>query len=343
MSQEDPTCCGSGCTNCVLDVKPSKHTLPPDVVNVFDRTYKQFRCECVTPAADNVFRFRFRYVPAIGDEREQLIVPPGCHLMLRALRSALHQPDRKPDRSAEDNPLLRWWEANPVQPGGEEHAKQKTLEKHDKSEDDLYLSRPYTPIAFDQERGTFDVLIKLEPGGQMTNHLVTLSAGSRTEWKGVYGDFLWTRNRYRHVVAFVQGVAIAPVYSTLRSILDDEGDETRLTLCACFRNLAGVLLRDELRSLAGYWNFAYAIYLSRRTCACAAAGVERCNCLAARLRYNEPIHDRRLAAAEIERLLQRPLADGKPSLLVLLCGTESFTSFIKSTVEKLEIENCYTF
>uniref|UniRef100_A0A182JX27 Uncharacterized protein n=1 Tax=Anopheles christyi TaxID=43041 RepID=A0A182JX27_9DIPT len=151
----------------------------------------------------------------------------------------------------------------------------KSLQKHDQSEDDLYLSRPYTPITFDRERATFDVLIKLEPGGLMTNRLVTLSTGSSTEWKGVYGDFIWTRNRYRNVVAFVQGVAIAPIYSILRAILDDEEDETRLTLCACFRDLASVLLRDELRSLAGYWNFKYAIYLSRRCCSRALSDVER--------------------------------------------------------------------
>ncbi|XP_049286593.1 NADH-cytochrome b5 reductase-like [Anopheles funestus] len=339
MSDEDPICCGSGCTNCVLDVKPSKHKLPAGVTNIFDRSYKQFVCETIAQATANVFRFRFRYVPNSANDRECLIVPPGCHLMLRAHRAATHIPER-----AGNDLLQAWLEENSGQTERDSItiiAKQ-TIQKYDKSEDDLYFSRPYTPIAFDREKGTFDVLIKLEPGGLMSNYIATVSVGSHTEWKGIYGDFLWQRNQYRNVVAFVQGVAIAPIYSTLRAILDDDEDETRLMLCACFRDLPNVLLREELHSLAGYWNFRYAIYLSRRTCAC-LAGEQRCNCLTSRLRYNEPIHDQRLDAEEIERLLQRSLSDGKHSVLVLLCGTDPFTTFIKSSLERMEIENCYTF
>uniref|UniRef100_A0A182QJ99 Uncharacterized protein n=1 Tax=Anopheles farauti TaxID=69004 RepID=A0A182QJ99_9DIPT len=209
----------------------------------------------------------------------------------------------------------------------------KEIQKYDQSEDDLYFSRPYTPIAADRETGTFDVLIKLEPGGAMTDYLLTLSIGSSTEWKGLYGDFVWKRNQHRNVVAFVQGVAIAPVYSVLRAILDDQEDDTRLTMCACFRDLQNVLLRDELRSMASYWNFRYEVYLSRRMAHCPSLPV----------RYAEPIHDRRLEADDIERLLKRSLSDGNQSLLVLLCGTEPFTTFIKSSLVKLEIENCYTF
>uniref|UniRef100_A0A182MNT9 FAD-binding FR-type domain-containing protein n=1 Tax=Anopheles culicifacies TaxID=139723 RepID=A0A182MNT9_9DIPT len=340
MNDEDPTCCGSGCTQCVLDVKPSQHTLPANVTNVFDRTYKPFVCETITQATANVFRFRFRYVPNITNDRERLIVPPGCHLMLRALKATHHNPP-----ATGNNLLLQAW----LKESSLEIAQQcstiaakKPTPKYDKSEDDLYFSRPYTPITFDQEKGTFDVLLKLEPAGLMSHYLASLSVGSRTEWKGVYGDFLWKRNQYRNVVAFVQGVAIAPIYSTLRAILDDDEDETRVMLCACFRDLANVLLHDELHTLAGFWNFKYGIYLSRRTCACSAAA-QSCNCLAMHLKYNEPIYDRRLGAEEIEQLLQRQLSDGKQTLLVLLCGTEPFTAFIKSSLKRMEIENYYTF
>uniref|UniRef100_A0A182TBU8 FAD-binding FR-type domain-containing protein n=1 Tax=Anopheles maculatus TaxID=74869 RepID=A0A182TBU8_9DIPT len=227
MSSEDLVCCGSGCTSCVLDVKPSKHTLPSDVTNVFDRTYKPFVCETITQATANVFRFRFRYVSKTATtDRDRLIVPPGCHLMLRTLRT--HNPD-----STGNNQLQAWRAETSTGPKDYSSTSvKKPIEKYDKTEDDLYISRPYTPIAFDQEQGTFDVLIKLEPGGLMSNYLTTLSVGSRTEWKGIYGDFLWKRNQHRNVVAFVQGVAIAPVYSTLRAILDDDEDETRLMLCA---------------------------------------------------------------------------------------------------------------
>ncbi|XP_053671775.1 NADH-cytochrome b5 reductase-like [Anopheles nili] len=342
IADEDPACCGSGCTNCVLDSKPSKHILPTGVSSVFDRTYKPFTCASIKQETEDVFRFKFRYESTashdeIRDKHRYVIIPHGCHLFLRMLKSAT-----PPIGSAADNLLHAWREKHTVQIAARGYFAEQsnTVEKYDKNEADLYFSRPYTPISFDTNEGTFDVLIKMEPGGRMTEYLLTLMVGSGTQWKGVYGDFVWKRSQYREVVAFVQGVAIAPVYSTMRAILDDEEDDTRLMLCGCFRNLQNVLLRDELRAMAAYWNFKYAIYLSRRSCTCLLGS--ECGCVAKPIKYNEPIYDRRLEAADVERLLM-PLSERKHSLLVLLCGTESFIALIKTSLEKLRIEHCYTF
>uniref|UniRef100_A0AAG5D4K2 FAD-binding FR-type domain-containing protein n=1 Tax=Anopheles atroparvus TaxID=41427 RepID=A0AAG5D4K2_ANOAO len=339
-SNEEQECCGSGCTNCVLDLKPSNHKLPAGLINLFDRTYQRFVCSSIVQLTEHVFRFRLRLEKFSQDGSDdmlnRLIVPPGSHLFLRAPTT-----DCRTECPAHDK-LVLWRQQNPARPSFVDRVPPRALEKYDKNEDDLYFSRPYTPIAYDQEESTFDVLIKMEPGGRMTEYLLTLSLGSPTEWKGVYGDFVWMRNQYQSVVGFVQGVAIAPVYSTMRAILGDEEDYTRLMLCACFRDLQNVLLRDELRSMAGYWNFKYETYLSRRSCSCRQNAEPACACFKNLIKYHEPIYDRRLEANDIERLLV-PFSERTNSLLVLLCGTDSFTMFIKSNLAKLRIENCYIF
>ncbi|XP_058060455.1 NADH-cytochrome b5 reductase-like [Anopheles bellator] len=328
---DEPECCGTGCTNCVLDLKPVRQQLPLGTVNVLDRAYKEFTCCSIEQETEEVFRFRFRLLNP-PDNDSLLVVPEGCHLLLRAAKTRSDTTNQPPDVR-----LQAWRERHPAAAMCcKSPAPASRIEKFDKSEADLYLSRPYTPVAFQPEERTFDVLIKMEADGAMTDYLLTLRLGSKTEWKGVYGEFRWERNQYRNVVAFAQGVAIAPVYSALRTILDDEEDETRLTLWACFRDLSSLLLRSELRSMAAYWNFKYALYMSRRSCA------ENDERFSEKIKYNEPIHDRRMEANDIERLLTGLTGDAS-SLLVLLCGTEPFTRFVKTVLEKLRIENCFTF
>ncbi|XP_049535233.1 NADH-cytochrome b5 reductase-like [Anopheles darlingi] len=327
IEEQLPECCGSGCTNCVLDLKPDRHQPSVGVSNVFDRTYQRFTCCEITQETEQVFRFRFQ----LQQERvpgQTLYIPPGCHLLLRAPRH------RSNDLA--DEKLKSWRENHPAS-CHTRPAPTARIKKYDTKEDDLYLSRPYTPVAHRREDCSFEVLIKMEPDGAMTDYLLSLNVGSVTEWKGVYGEFSWDRNRYRNLVAFTQGVGIAPIYTAFRAILDDEEDETHLTLVACFRDLQSVLLRDRLREMASYWNFRYSIYTSRKSSD--AVSTFRSD----PIKYKEPIYEQRLDGKDVERLLSSLPSRASDSLLVLLCGTEPFTRFLTGCLEKMGIENCFTF
>ncbi|XP_053691035.1 NADH-cytochrome b5 reductase-like [Sabethes cyaneus] len=332
-------CCGSGCTNCVLDQRSKKQTALDnfDGPNVLSGgRYHQFRCTRIEPITTNTYLFRFHLITNDAAEDAKLLIPPGSHLMLRAERSW-----REASRPL--NSVFSKWCNEALQTGAHrsraDRRARPLVEKHDKTERDLYFSRPYTPISVNQTERTFDVLIKLEVDGEMSEYLVTLNIGDVAEWKGVYTGFYWTRNMCSHLVGFVQGVGIAPVYSIMKNILQDEEDYTKLCLCSCFSDISGITLRSDLYTMTGFWNFESTIYLSREPCKC---GDRRsCSCLSSRKKYNERIFNHRLETIDIENLLQKYASS---SVQVLICGTDVFVAFIECCISKINVSyNCYKF
>ncbi|XP_065084662.1 NADH-cytochrome b5 reductase-like [Ochlerotatus camptorhynchus] len=341
-SEEDylPECCGSGCTNCVLDrkVKFRKHPSTSNRPSLLDSSYKPFQCVAITQRTPNTFHFRFRYHPRTEDNDcagYELQIPPGSHLMLRAPRGW-----RQTERGL--NAMFSTWrnetasaEAR-VAHGGD----RKSVEKYDRSERDLYFSRPYTPIQVDRDANEFEVLIRMETAGEMSEYLQTLNVGDVTEWKGVYTGFVWERNARKNLICLAQGVGLAPIYSIVAAILEDEADETRLKLVYCCKDVEGILMRDELLKLGAFWNFEATIYLSRESCFCGAKSSRSCACLSSKKKYNERVLNHRLEKIDIETLLLRYAQD---SLQVLICGTESFATLVESCLVDLNIRDYYKF
>ncbi|XP_055603160.1 NADH-cytochrome b5 reductase-like [Uranotaenia lowii] len=335
--EEIPECCGSGCTNCVLDEKCKISAVDiEDKPSIFDTNcYHPFRCDSIAQCSPNTFRFRFKFhcLQNSGTDDKLLVIPAGTHLMIRApigwpndrrILNSLFQKWRK-HASASDNVAPR--------------VPLKRLEKHDQTEENLYFSRPYTPIKANREEKWFDVLVKLEPHGEMSEFLQTLDVGALTEWKGVYGSFSWSRNRRKNLIGFAQGVGLAPIYSIMTSILEDEVDETRLHLIYCCKDVENILLRNELLRMATYWNFKCEIYLSGESCECGGKS-SISQCLSSRKKYNETIFNHRLTKLDIENLL---LKITQNSSQVLVCGTEAFTSLIETCITDLNTKDFYKF
>ncbi|XP_062716673.1 NADH-cytochrome b5 reductase-like [Aedes albopictus] len=344
MTSEDdlPECCGSGCTNCVLDRKTKFRKLPSSRTSILDGgAYKPFLCTNISQCSFNTFRFRFQHQPSLVESTDaagnELHISPGSHLMLRAPRDW-----RQTNRPT--NELFMPWRAQSmekarVQNGG--IGAKKSAEKYDQSERDLYFSRPYTPIRVDSNACEFEVLIRLEVCGEMSEYLQTLHAGDVMEWKGTYTGFLWERNARKSLLCFAQGVGLAPIYSILAAILDDEEDETRLKLVYCCRDIEGILMRDELLKMGAFWNFEAAVYLSRKVCSCDGKTTRRCSCLSSKIKYSERIFNHRLEKIDIENLLHR--SGQQDSVQVLICGTECFTKLVENCLTRLNVRNVYKF
>lgn len=315
MSSEDEECCNSGCNNCVLDApqrnqnKKLKH-LRGKQINLFDGNYRQFKLISRERCTENVQILRFQVIPEYNDTEKYMIdVPPTFHLFARAPITAVN------------------------------------LSKHDKNTKENYISRPYTPIRCNSQELSFDILIKYEPNGQMSEYLKALQLNDIIEWKGYYGDFMWKPNPllYKYLVCICQGVAIAPMFSLISSILSNDDDETLIYLIVCFKDLDNYLLRNELAEFRRFWNFKSIIYLSRfvHSEKCLDKMTKNCHCLQPYLRYDETICPYRLDANELQCIYRER---GSNSIMTLFCGTNELENVLKSCkISSIEIGNVYCF
>ncbi|XP_017781741.1 PREDICTED: NADH-cytochrome b5 reductase-like [Nicrophorus vespilloides] len=187
------------------------------------------------------------------------------------------------------------------------------------------FSRAYTPIPWNSlKSNAFAVLIKLYEDGRMAKVLKHLKLGSETLWRGPYGDFQ-INYQYRNVLFIAQGTGIAPIYSVINEMVENEECETFLKLFYCCRNFNEVFLRDQLYSLCRFWNFSYELFLSEDTDGSA--------------KYNETVNGK-LDDNQIKLYL-----DKCTDLRVVICGSESFNSCIENKFKNfgLNKENMFIF
>ncbi|KAG4076877.1 hypothetical protein HA402_015864 [Bradysia odoriphaga] len=317
IETEEIKCCGSGCNNCVLDDRKTAQTTNPskstrgNILTVDGRKYMAFHLQQKWQCTENVWRFKYVYVNAddMLSNSMELAVPPGCHLMIRAAIDDM--------KSGTD--------------------------RHDETTIGNFVSRPYTPIHIGS-KGSFEILVKFEPNGLMSEYLRTSSVGDVVDVKGPYGDFKWTPNSARHLICVSQGVGIAPLFAVVSSILSNEEDETWIDFLACFRSIEDILLRDELHAFREYWNFQSTIYLANESaCKCDTdARISNCVCIKAKTKYKEILCTFRLDETELAKLFIRKRIE---NCFVLVCGTGRFINSIKMSLEKLHIkaENLIVF
>lgn len=167
-------------------------------------------------------------------------------------------------------------------------------------------SRAYTPIKLEHLIYAYDfaVIVKQYIKGPVSNYLCNLNAGETTYWRGPYGQYQLDSNRFSRLIMIAQGTGIAPFFSIIKQILNDEENMTNIILLFCCKSVNTILLRDELYLLKSYWNFKYMIYVSENY---------------AVLKYKEPILIRRLTKNDVLNL--KPFMEKDQ---FLLCGSEEF-------------------
>lgn len=175
------------------------------------------------------------------------------------------------------------------------------------SNEDDFFTRAYTPIPNTAKSNlSFVVLIKLYKNGKMSDFIKKLVVGSETAWRGPYGDYVINFS-YKQMLFIAQGTGVAPLYSIIHDLLNNEACETFLTLFFCCRNVNNIILRDELYKLSSYWNFRYEIFLS--------------NDKNVQIKYNETIHTNRLQNSYVKNYLR---GKNEGDSQVLVCGSEKF-------------------
>lgn len=324
MDLDGETCCGNGCKNCVLDTKLIKDKRTNRKINVLNSDYRNFVVKDILWIQCDIYELTFKLVDCDEDlEDKDLFVPPTGYLMMRALKN--FEPSKINEVFKDFQDLRKKFVKN---------WNQKRLEKHDKDTEDKFISRPYTPFQIDGESLEFKILVKLEPGGKMSDYIQTLEIGSLVEIKGPFASFSYSRNSYKNLVIFTQGTCVTSSIILIQEILADDFEETRITLISCFKNLENVLFRDEVAEFSSYWNFKSLIFLSRENCSCENRKI--CDCLNSKLRHKERIFNHRMNLEEISLILENKQVD---STYFLLCGREDFQGFLKTCLAKLNFKN----
>lgn len=90
-----------------------------------------------------------------------------------------------------------------------------------------------------------------------------LRIGTTIEWKGPFGEFQYTPNKYQELVMLACGTGIAPMIQIIRHVLNNENDFTRLKLLYASRHQGDILMKTVLNEFRDYWNFNVTYYLSQ--------------------------------------------------------------------------------
>lgn len=312
----DSDCCGSGCSPCVFDIyqkqlleweKQCEKIIHHKEINVISNEYNKpplsqlkfslFRLISIEKHTYNTYFYTFQAVntTTASDDVEYV-------------------PDKRPLNINIGQHLIM---------NGRNNETRNSV-----------ISRAYTPISDvnSHNTGCFKVLVKLYEDGKMSKIFENLKENNITEWRGPYGDYRYLRNSHRFLLMLSAGTGIAPMYSIVKSIVDDDVDETCIRLLFACKDFEDILLRNEIQALSLYWNFSAEIFLSQAT----SVKVET------QSRYNETVHAGRINTDVINKEL-----DGKKlyEVFVLICGTKPFNkdmiNFLKQS--GLTENNIYLF
>ncbi|KAI8978038.1 hypothetical protein BDB01DRAFT_800542 [Pilobolus umbonatus] len=175
------------------------------------------------------------------------------------------------------------------------------------------VSRSYTPITTDEDRGFFELLIKAYSHGTLTPHIASMKVGDTIGVRGPKGTFAYTSNMVKHMVMIAGGTGITPMYQIIKDILRNPEDKTSITLI--FGNVTqdDILLEKELHELSTEHVDQFSVYHV----------------------LNSPPQEWTQGTGFVTKeILQEKLPAPSPDTKILVCGPSPFVvSVTKSTTE----------
>ena len=109
--------------------------------------------------------------------------------------------------------------------------------------------RSYTPSSSPNRTGSFDLVVKVYPGGKMGTYLSKLAVGSSISCRGPKGSMKYYKGWAKNILMIAGGSGITPMYQMLLAICEDEEDNTKTTLLFGNAKESDILLRAELDKL----------------------------------------------------------------------------------------------
>lgn len=173
--------------------------------------------------------------------------------------------------------------------------------------------RSYTPISTDEEKGYFDLLIKVYENGLITRFVDNLKIGDNLQVRGPKGFFTYTPNMVKEFGMVAGGTGITPMYQIITEIARNPDDHTKVTLIYGNVTENDILLRPELDLIAK----------------------ENPNIKIHHVLNNPPEGWQGDVGYITQDILEKKLAKPTPDTQLLLCGPPPMTSAIKKAAVEL--------
>jgi len=122
------------------------------------------------------------------------------------------------------------------------------------------IVRSYTPISSDDQKGSFDLLIKSYEKGNISRHFSLLKVGDNIRVKGPKGQFDYVAGLTGGLGMIAGGSGITPMYQIIHAVLKNPADTTTLSLIYANVNPEDILMKEELDALAAAHPDRFKVY-----------------------------------------------------------------------------------
>lgn len=123
------------------------------------------------------------------------------------------------------------------------------------------VSRSYTPVSNNSDRGVLELVIKVYPDGKLTNgYMVNLNVGDEVLFRGPKGAMRYHRDLCKKIGMVAGGTGITPMFQVIRAICEDDRDTTEVSLIYANRTEQDILLRQELDTFARRYPKNFKVY-----------------------------------------------------------------------------------
>lgn len=203
------------------------------------------------------------------------------------------------------------------------------------------VSRPYTPVSSDDDKGYFDLVIKVyfknvhpkfPDGGKMSQHLESLNIGDTILVRGPSGKLEYNgkgnfvikvdkktppkKKSVKRVSMIAGGTGIAPMLQVIRAILKkSDVDKTEIALLFANQTEKDILLRDEIEEVAQKYPNQFKFWYT----------------------LDRPDEGWKYSGGFVSKdMIKEHLHEPNDDTLILLCGPPPMTKFINTLLDELE-------
>lgn len=113
-----------------------------------------------------------------------------------------------------------------------------------------YVIRPYTPVSPPDSQGSFDLVIKVYPNGNMSKHIGSLQVGDTLEFKGPIQKLEYQPNMKKQIGMIAGGSGITPMLQVADAILSNPDDKTEVSLIYASQSSDNIILKDKIDEMA---------------------------------------------------------------------------------------------